>query len=67
MMVAVAPDVWLAGGAEYFKGEKALNGTDYYPLFEEHGYHIVMNKKDLNKYHGDDKLLGVFRTGNLDT
>ncbi|KAI9276849.1 alkaline-phosphatase-like protein [Phascolomyces articulosus] len=64
---AVAPDVWLAGGAEYFKGEEALNGTDYYSLLEkEHGYQVVLNKKDLNKYRDDDKLLGVFRTGNLD-
>ncbi|KAI9493876.1 alkaline-phosphatase-like protein [Zychaea mexicana] len=64
---AVAPDVWLAGGAEYFKGESALNGTDYYSLMEDkYGYQVVMNKKDLNKYHDDDKLLGVFRTGNLD-
>ncbi|KAL1932005.1 hypothetical protein VTP01DRAFT_9061 [Rhizomucor pusillus] len=64
--VPVAPDVWLAGGAEYFKGEKALNGTDYYPLFEEAGYKIVMNKKDLKKYNGKDKLLGVFRKGIMD-
>ncbi|KAI9497358.1 alkaline-phosphatase-like protein [Zychaea mexicana] len=64
---AVAPDVWLAGGAEYFKGEDAMNGTDYYSLMEDKfGYQVVMNKKDLNKYNGDDKLLGAFRTGNLD-
>ncbi|KAI8139990.1 alkaline-phosphatase-like protein [Fennellomyces sp. T-0311] len=64
---AVAPDVWLAGGAEYFKGKEALNGTDYYSLLEEeHGYQVVMNKKQLNSYHGNEKLLGVFRTGNMD-
>ncbi|KAI7853651.1 alkaline-phosphatase-like protein [Circinella umbellata] len=64
---AVVPDVWLAGGAEYFKGEEALNQTNYYDLLEkEFGYQIVLNKKDLNNYHDNDKLLGAFRTGNLD-
>lgn len=63
----VAPDVWLAGGAEYFKGEEALNGTDYYDYLQDQGYKLVFNKKQLKKYKDDEKLLGVFRTGNLDT
>ncbi|CDH59936.1 alkaline phosphatase [Lichtheimia corymbifera JMRC:FSU:9682] len=62
----VAPDVWLAGGAEYFKGEEALNETDYYDYLQDHGYKLVLNKKELKKYKDDEKLLGVFRTGNLD-
>lgn len=66
-METVAPDVWLAGGAEHFKGEEALNGTDYYDYLQDQGYKLVLNKKQLKKYKDDEKLLGVFRTGNLDT
>lgn len=61
------PDVWLAGGAEYFTGPQALNQKNYYDIFQKSGYNVVMDKKSLlaNKKK-DDKLLGVFRTGNLD-
>ncbi|KAI7861772.1 alkaline-phosphatase-like protein [Spinellus fusiger] len=62
----VAPDVWLSGGAEYFKGNMSLNGTDYYQSFAEHGYRLVHTKELLNNYDGKDKLLGVFRQGPLD-
>ena len=63
----VAPDVWLAGGAEYFSGNKSLNKNNYLNSFKKAGYNVVLNKKDLlaNKKK-DDKLLGVFRQGNLD-
>ncbi|GAA5816809.1 hypothetical protein MFLAVUS_010343 [Mucor flavus] len=63
----VVPDVWLAGGAEYFTGSKALNKKNYYDLFKKSGYNVVMDKKSLlgNKKKSD-KLLGVFRTGNMD-
>ncbi|CDH55759.1 alkaline phosphatase [Lichtheimia corymbifera JMRC:FSU:9682] len=63
----VIPDVWLGGGAEYFMGEKALNGKNYYDDLKKLGYKTVWNKKELQKYHGNDKLLGAFRTSNLDT
>ena len=62
----VAPDVWLGGGAEYFQGEESLDGKNYFDELKKNGYQIVMNKKELKKYHGDDKLLGTFRTGHLD-
>ncbi|KAI7904730.1 alkaline-phosphatase-like protein [Cokeromyces recurvatus] len=65
---AVAPDVWLSGGAEYFAGNLTLNKLNYYNMFRKAGYSIVQNKKDLlaNK-DKSKKLLGVFRKGNLDT
>lgn len=66
-MMIVIPDVWLGGGAEYFMGEKALNGKNYYDDLKKLGYKTVWNKKELQKYHGNDKLLGAFRTSNLDT
>lgn len=63
----VVPDVWLAGGAEYFSGSKALNNTNYLNSFKKAGYNVVLNKKDLlSNKKKQDKLLGVFRQGNLD-
>ncbi|KAI8071798.1 alkaline-phosphatase-like protein [Gongronella butleri] len=62
----VVPDVFLGGGAEYFSGAKALNGTDFYKQITKAGYKSVFNKKDLKKYKDDEKLFGVFRQGNLD-
>lgn len=66
-LYTVAPDVWLAGGAEYFSGNKSLNQNNYLNSFKKAGYNVVLNKKDLlaNKKK-QDKLLGVFRQGNLD-
>ncbi|KAI8139995.1 alkaline phosphatase [Fennellomyces sp. T-0311] len=63
----VAPDVWLAGGADFFQGEKALNGDNYFDKLKSNGYQVVLNKKELKNYHGKDKLLGTFRTSHLDT
>ena len=64
---AVEPDVLLGGGANHFKGEEALNRTDYYSLLrDKHNYHVVMDKHLLNKYNGQDKLLGIFRTDHMD-
>ncbi|OBZ90747.1 Alkaline phosphatase H [Choanephora cucurbitarum] len=63
----VVPDVWLAGGAEYFSGNKSLNKNNYLETFKKAGYNVVLNKKDLlSNKKKNDKLLGVFRTGNLD-
>ncbi|ORX62255.1 alkaline phosphatase-like protein [Hesseltinella vesiculosa] len=62
----VVPDVFLGGGAEYFSGNKSLNGTDFYKEVTKAGYASVFNKKDLTKYNGKDKLFGVFRQGNMD-
>ncbi|KAF7726048.1 hypothetical protein EC973_009113, partial [Apophysomyces ossiformis] len=42
---SVAPDVWLTGGAEYFKGKESLKNKDYYEEFQKRGYKLVMNKK----------------------
>ncbi|CAO3612426.1 unnamed protein product [Cunninghamella echinulata] len=62
----VLPDVWLAGGAEYFSGKKSLKGTDYIAQLKKAGYKTVFNKKELKKYKDDEKLFGTFRQGNLD-
>ncbi|KAG1136846.1 hypothetical protein G6F37_011798 [Rhizopus arrhizus] len=65
---AVLPDVWLTGGAEYFKAPKSLKGNDYYKDFQKEGYHLVFDKKELlNNKQKDEKLMGIFRKGNLDS
>ncbi|SAM00751.1 hypothetical protein [Absidia glauca] len=63
----VLPDVFLAGGSEYYSGSKSLNGKDYFKELTKAGYKTVYNKKDLKKYNDKSKLFGVFRQGNLDT
>ncbi|RCI05055.1 hypothetical protein CU098_011345 [Rhizopus stolonifer] len=60
-------DVLLGAGAEQFSGNKSLHNNNYYKSFEKAGYNVVMNKKQLLANKGKkDKLLGIFRTGNLD-
>lgn len=61
------PDVFLAGGSEYYSGSKSLNGKNYFNELTKAGYKTVFNKKDLKKYNDKNKLFGVFRQGNLDT
>ncbi|KAI9490802.1 alkaline-phosphatase-like protein [Zychaea mexicana] len=66
-LAAVEPDVLMGGGAEYFKGEQAVNETDYYALLQDkYGYQVVMNKQTLNAYNGQNKLLGIFRKDVMD-
>lgn len=65
--MTVVPDVWMAGGAEYFTGPLALNKKNYYDSFKKAGYNVVMDKKSLlSNKKKNDKLLGVFRKNNLD-
>lgn len=46
----VLPDVWLAGGSEYFSGNKSYKGNDYYSQLKKAGYKTVFDKKELKKY-----------------
>ncbi|KAF9915605.1 hypothetical protein BX616_005749 [Lobosporangium transversale] len=66
----VVADVILGGGGKYFhakNGGKSLNGTDYYSVYaKEKGYKVVNDKDALLKYKGDDPLLGIFHSGNMD-
>lgn len=44
-----------------------MNKTNYLNTFKKSGYNVVLNKNDLLKNKKkNDKLLGVFRQGNLD-
>ncbi|KAL9034588.1 MAG: hypothetical protein Q9180_005320 [Flavoplaca navasiana] len=60
------PDVLFGGGAEQFlPGEESYQGQDYYQLFGERGYNVVLNNTALSSTPNDAKTLGIFSTSNL--
>ncbi|KAL8900285.1 MAG: hypothetical protein Q9192_001157 [Flavoplaca navasiana] len=60
------PDVLFGGGAEQFiPGEESYQGQDYYQLFGERGYNVVLNSTALSSTPNDAKTLGIFSTSNL--
>ena len=40
-------------------------GLDYYQVFADEGYSIVQNKTALEAASSDQRMLGIFSTGNL--
>nr|MBS0037722.1 alkaline phosphatase [Saprospiraceae bacterium] len=58
-------DVLLGGGHEYFDSAQREDGKDMYSLFRQAGYHIALNKDDLQKAGNGKKVLGVFHQGAL--
>ncbi|WP_377295491.1 alkaline phosphatase [Rhizobium sp. SGZ-381] len=73
MLYGVKPDVLLGGGSAYFlakdvPGSKRKDDKDYIALFKEAGYGLAINKTELAAASGSnqDKLLGLFHTGNMD-
>ncbi|ENN86499.1 alkaline phosphatase [Rhizobium freirei PRF 81] len=73
MMYDVKPDVLLGGGSAYFlaksvPGSKRKDDKDYIALFKDAGYAVATDKNELVTAAGSnqDKLLGLFHTGNLD-
>ncbi|TXH81847.1 MAG: alkaline phosphatase [Rhizobium sp.] len=73
MMYDVKPDVLLGGGSAYFlaksvPGSKRKDDKDYIALFKDAGYAVATDKTELAGATGSnqDKLLGLFHTGNLD-
>ncbi|KAJ3083899.1 hypothetical protein HDU99_005030 [Rhizoclosmatium hyalinum] len=63
---AVKPDVYLGGGGEWFKGSKAVNGSNYYDAFAAAGYNVVYDKTAL-KAASAGPILGIFTNGHMDT
>lgn len=53
-------DVLLGGGQQYFDGKVRKDGKNLYQSFKEKGYHVAVNKSDLNTVKKGQKLLGVF-------
>ncbi|KAL8765280.1 MAG: hypothetical protein Q9209_007602 [Squamulea sp. 1 TL-2023] len=60
------PDVLLGGGAEQFlPGRTSYRGQDYYNLFANRGYNVVLNNTALSSTPNNAKTLGIFTTSNL--
>ncbi|MCT7664901.1 alkaline phosphatase [Shinella kummerowiae] len=73
MILDVKPDVLLGGGSAYFLGKdvpgsKRKDDKDYIAEFKNAGYALAIDKAELAASAGSnqDKLLGLFHTGNLD-
>lgn len=74
MLFDVKPDVLLGGGSAYFlakdiPGSKRKDDQDYIQQFKDAGYALAIDKNELEKAatSNQDKLLGLFHTGNMDT
>ena len=60
------PDVLFGGGAENFlPGPGSYKGQDYYKLFADAGYSVVLNNTALSAAPKDKKTLGVFSVSNM--
>ena len=73
MLFDVKPDVLLGGGSAYFLGKdvpgsERKDDKDYIAEFKNAGYALATDKTELAAATGSnqDKLLGLFHTGNLD-
>ncbi|RFZ87390.1 alkaline phosphatase [Shinella sp. WSJ-2] len=73
MMLDVKPDVLFGGGSAYFLGKdvpgsKRKDDKDYIAEFKNAGYALAIDKTELAAAAGanDEKLLGLFHTGNMD-
>lgn len=58
-------DVLLGGGTRHFTAEGRRDSTDLFPQFEEKGYTVVRNKRQLNSATTNSKLLGTFYDSHL--
>ena len=74
MFYDVKPDVILGGGSAYFlpqatAGSKRKDDKDYIKLFQDAGYAVAIDKDELANAakSNQEKLLGLFHTGNMDT
>ncbi|WPH01327.1 Hypothetical protein R9X50_00416600 [Acrodontium crateriforme] len=64
------PDVIFGGGAENFcspknGGTTSYMSQDYYNVFKQGGYKVVMNHTALTAASNKDRLLGVFSVSNM--
>lgn len=60
-------DAILGAGAEQFCPQlgETPDGLDYYNVFADAGYQVVQSNTDLANIDPDERLLGIFSTGNL--
>lgn len=60
------PDVLFGGGAEQFiPSSKSFQGQDYYKLFADAGYNVVLNNTSLQTASNSSKTLGIFSVSNM--
>ena len=60
------PDVLFGGGAENFlPGDESYRGQDYYQLFRDRGYNVVLNNTALSATSTSERTLGVFSVSNM--
>ncbi|KAA0968479.1 alkaline phosphatase [Aureimonas fodinaquatilis] len=73
MLFDAGPEVLMGGGSAYFlpqqtPGSKRKDDNDYVTMFRDAGYQLVLDKEELAAAgDADQKLLGLFHTGNMDT
>lgn len=74
MFYDIQPEVILGGGSAYFlnkevPGSKRKDDKNYIAEFEKAGYKLVVSADELaaSGEGNEDKLLGLFHTGNMDT
>jgi alkaline phosphatase len=58
-------DVLMGGGDRHFAPGKRNDGRDLYSAFEQKGYTVVKNKRDLSRATRNSKLLGIFYDSHL--
>lgn len=65
------PDVIMGGGLQWFvpadKDGKRKDGKDMVEAFKAEGYSYASNATELGKIGNTDKILGLFKKGNMDT
>lgn len=58
-------DVMMGGGHEHFDPSARKDGKDIYSLFEAKQYAVLKNRKQLQEFKGNQKILGVFSENGL--
>jgi alkaline phosphatase len=58
-------DVLMGGGDRHFDRAKRDDGRDLYGQFEQKGYTVVKNKRELTRATRNSKLLGIFYDSHL--
>lgn len=58
-------DVLLGGGNRFFDPTLRDDGRNLYDEFAQTGYHVVRQKEAMQRFNGDEKLLGIFFDGHL--
>lgn len=58
-------DLLMGGGARHFSADSRDDGKDLYSVFEQNGYTVTRNKREMNRATRNSKLLGLFYDSHL--